>query len=81
MIKVVARGAPTQEMEGDVGGHLDPVREDAHDAADDLLPIRERQDEAGRGGGSSTGYPGRNRSYASATTPQLSARDLPCQAS
>ncbi|MFG3721552.1 hypothetical protein ACGF8D_27510 [Streptomyces massasporeus] len=38
-------------MEGDVGVHLDPVREDALDSAEDLLTIRERQDEVGRDGG------------------------------
>jgi hypothetical protein len=43
--------APTREMDGDVGGRLDSVRQYLHDLAEYLFSLRGRQDETSRDGG------------------------------
>jgi hypothetical protein len=46
----LTRQAPTPEMDGDVGCHLDPLRQNLHDPVVDLFLLRGRQLEVGRDG-------------------------------
>ena len=50
IIEALLLAAPTREMDGDVGGNLDPLRQDPHDPAEHLLLFRGRQFEISRDG-------------------------------
>jgi hypothetical protein len=50
IIEALLLAAPAREMDGDVGGHLDRLRQDLHDLAICLLLLRGRQFEISRDG-------------------------------
>src|SRR5215212_2721864 len=50
IVEALLLAAPTGEMDGDVGGNLDCLRQDLHDPAIYLLLRRGRQFEIGRDG-------------------------------
>ena len=50
IIEALLLAAPTREMDSDVGGYLDRLRQDLHDLAIYLLVLRGRQFEISRDG-------------------------------